>query len=169
MKEFIEQEKKRIQKGLRFFNSDGAVMTISMDKEYIEDEGMRIRAHLDSITILRVALHFDAKGNHTKTDFWMMWKPIGYPEEWRHCHLAKIIDWRVEEDFANGSWIEVRLKDDLNREYLIQAICASVESEKAEYWKKWQQYRKENASWLDELDARQLKEFTEMAENWEEE
>lgn len=162
MKEFIQQEKRRIQAALEKFNREGAYIAV-----YGEDRKYLFRDVLDSLTVTRVAPKFDAEGNHTGTDFWLLWKPVGYPEGFQYSHTAKIVHQHVDDALANGEWLVVDLTDDRGRRYHIEALLDITEPNELATWRDWQAYRKKNAERLAKIDAEILEEHLEIAEGWE--
>ena len=99
MKEFIASEKARLQALFDEFNRDG-----SLDG----DAGGRRRRRcqfglVDSYTVTRVAPHFDAAGNVTKTDFWLMFKSVGYNNGYQYAHTIKVVDWSQDDTYLSIS------------------------------------------------------------------
>lgn len=83
IKDFIEQEKRRLQEALHWFNNRGSRMTVR------ESGDLFLDALVDSFTVTRIAPHFDTAGNHLRTDFWLLWKAVGYDEGFQHAHTIK--------------------------------------------------------------------------------
>jgi hypothetical protein len=168
MREFIEQEKKRLQNLLRLFNEHGSRVEI-----YGED-GVRFLGDLvDSYTVTRIAPHFDAKGKHTGSDFWLIWKSVGYNNGWQYAHTTKIVKVRVEDTLthevdgvAQQCWLIVDLTDDRGRRMHVELIEPITERAYAADWREWQRYKAENAALFAEIDADLLKEHLQIAEEW---
>ena len=94
MKDFIEQEKRRLQESLHWFNSRGSRMTVR------ESGDLFLDTLVDSFTVTRIAPHFDAAGNHLRTDFWLLWKALGYDE--RFIRLWRFYLAYCEAGFNSG-------------------------------------------------------------------
>jgi hypothetical protein len=95
MKEFIEREKARLQEVFRIFNERGALMALLDGKGETE-----VRLGLvDSFLVTRVAPKFDAGGNHTGSDFWLLWKAVGYHEGFQHAHTVKVLKWWRDDGY----------------------------------------------------------------------
>ncbi len=116
---------------------------------------------VDSYTVTRVAPHFDATGNVTKTDFWVMWKSVGYDNGYQYTHTIKVVDRGSEDSY------ELDLTDDLGRRYHIELIMDATERDYVLDWRKWQRYKAENAAEFEIIDAQLLDEHTKIAEAWE--
>jgi hypothetical protein len=116
MQEFIAQEKARLQSLFEEFNRDGSFIVMR------EGRGEPLPLGLvDSYTVTRVAPHFDAAGNTTKTDFWVMWKSVGYDNGYQYTHTIKVVEWSREDTY------EIDLADDLGRRYHIELIMDATE------------------------------------------
>jgi hypothetical protein len=156
MREFIAQEKARLQALFDEFNRDGSFIVLR------EGRGEPLLLGLvDSYTVTRVAPHFDAAGNVTKTDFWVMWKSIGYENGYQYSHTIKVVDWSREDTY------ELDLTDDLGRRYHIELIMDATEHEYVLDWRKWLRYKAENAAEFEIIDAQLLEEHTKIAESWQ--
>lgn len=156
MKEFIAQEKARLQALFDEFNRDGSLIVMSEGRDEPLPLGL-----VDSYTVTRVAPHFDATGNVTKTDFWVMWKSVGYDNGYQYSHTIKVVDWSQEDSY------ELDFSDDLGRRYHIELIMDATERDYVLDWRKWQRYRAENAAEFEIIDAQLLDEHTKIAEAWE--
>ena len=79
MKEFIEKEKARLQALFEPFNTGGSWMTLA-------DKGRTpVRVGIvDGFIVTRVAPQFDAGGNVTRVDFWLLIRLSGYDEGFQH-------------------------------------------------------------------------------------
>jgi len=155
MQEFIAQEKARLQALFDEFNRDGSFIVLQ------EGRGEPLPLGLvDSYTVTRVAPHFDAAGNVTKTDFWVVWKSIGYDNGYQYSHTIKVVDWSRDDTY------ELDLTDDLGRRYHIELIMDATEHEYVLDWRKWLRYKAENAAEFEIIDAQLLEEHTKMAESW---
>jgi len=156
MQEFIAQEKARLQSLFEEFNRDGSFIVMR------EGRGEPLPLGLvDSYTVTRVAPHFDAAGNTTKTDFWVMWKSVGYENGYQYSHTIKVVDWSRDDTY------ELDLIDDLGRRYHIELVMDGTEHEYVLDWRKWQRYKAENAAEFEIVDAQLLEEHTKIAESWE--
>jgi hypothetical protein len=156
MQEFIAQEKARLQALFDEFNRDGSFIVLQ------EGRGEPLPLGLvDSYTVTRVAPHFDAAGNVTKTDFWVMWKSIGYDNGYQYSHTIKVVDWSREDTY------ELDLTDDLGRRYHIELILDATEHEYVLDWRRWLRYKAENAAEFEIIDAQLLEEHAKMAESWQ--
>jgi len=156
MREFIAQEKARLQALFDEFNRDGSFIVLR------EGRGEPLPLGLvDSYTVTRVAPHFDAAGNVTKTDFWVMWKSIGYDNGYQYSHTIKVVDWSRDDTY------ELDLTDDLGRRYHIELIMDATEHEYVLDWRRWLRYKAENAAEFEIIDAQLLEEHAKMAESWQ--
>ena len=156
MREFIASEKTRLQVLFDEFNRDGSIMVMREDHDAPLPLGL-----VDSYTVTRVAPEFDAAGNATKTDFWVMFKSVGYDNGYQYTHTIKVVDWDSEDSY------ELDLTDDRGRRYHIELIMDATEHAYVLDWRKWQRYKMENASELEIIDAQLLEEHTKIAEAWE--
>jgi len=156
MQEFIAQEKARLQALFDEFNRDGSFIVLQ------EGRGEPLPLGLvDSYTVTRVAPHFDAAGNVTKTDFWVMWKSVGYENGYQYSHTIKVVDWSRDDTY------ELDLTDDLGRRYHIELIMDATEHEYVLDWRKWLRYKAQNAAEFEIIDAQLLEEHTKIAESWQ--
>jgi len=156
MQEFIAQEKARLQALFDEFNRDGSFIVLQ------EGRGEPLSLGLvDSYNVTRVAPHFDAAGNVTKTDFWVMWKSVGYDSGYQYTHTIKVVDWSRDDTY------EIDLIDDLHRRYHIELIMDATEHEYVLDWRKWQRYKAKNAAEFEIIDAQILEEHTKIAEEWD--
>lgn len=156
MKEFIASEKARLQSLFDEFNRDGSIMEMREGRDTPLPFGL-----IDSYTVTRIAPHFDATGNVTKTDFWVMWKSVGYDNGYQYTHTIKIVDWGREDSF------ELDLTDDLDRRYHIELILDATEHDYVLDWRKWQRYKAENTAEFKVIDAQILEEHIGIAEEWD--
>jgi len=155
MQAAIEELRAKLQGLFDQFNTDGSWMS-AMDTNRKEIW----RDLIDNYKITRVAPHFDAAGNVTKTDFWLMFKWIGYNNGWQCTHTIKVVDWGQEDTY------ELDLTDDLGRRYHIELIMDATEHDYVVAWKKWQQYKAENRQLFDNIDTQLLEDHVCMAEQW---
>lgn len=156
MKEFIAQERAKLQALFDEFNRGGSFILLR------EGHGEPLPLGLvDSYTVSRVAPHFDAAGNVIKTDFWVMWKSVGYDNGYQYTHTIKVVEWSREDTY------EIDLTDDLGRRYHIELIMDATEHDYVLDWRKWQRYKMENAAEFEIVDAQLLEEHTKIAESWE--
>ena len=156
MKEFIATEKARLQSLFDEFNRNGSIMEMREGRDTPLSLGL-----VDSYTVTRVAPHFDAAGNVTKTDFWVMWKSVGYNNGYQYTHTIKVVAWGSEDSY------ELDLTDDLGRRYHIEMIMDVSEHDYVLDWCAWQNYKAANAAEFEIIDAQLLGEHTKIAEAWE--
>ena len=168
MKDFIEQEKQRLQVALLWFNSRGSRMTVSE-----RGSGVFLDTLVDSFTVTRIAPHFDAAGNHLRTDFWLLWKALGYDEGFQYAHTIKVINVQVDDNLTAGhegkettAWLIVDLTDDLGRIHHIEVIEPVSEPELAADWQRWIAYRQKNAERFLRIDDQLQAEHLRIAEDW---
>jgi len=160
VKAFIEDEKKRLQGLLRLFSERGSRMTVfGEDKVRLFDE------LVDSFVVTRIAPHFNAQGNHTHSDFWLLWKSVGYNNGWQYAHTVKIVQTSVLDTLEN-CWLIVELTDDRGRRFHVELIEPISESDYARDWREWQKYKAENAAMFARIDAEMLQEHLQIAEEW---
>jgi len=158
MQEFIQQEKARLQEEFRLFNERGSYVTV-----YNEDDGQRLfRDIADSFLVTRVAPRFDAQGKVTHTDFWLLWKVLGYDQGFQHSHTIKVVRWWRD----GGDWAEMDVVDDVGRRHHIELIEPICEAAYAADWNRWQAYRRENQERFEKIDAQILAEHVRIAEEW---
>jgi len=155
MKDFIEQEKRRLQESLHWFNSRGSRMTVR------ESGDLFLDTLVDSFTVTRIAPHFDAAGNHLRTDFWLLWKALGYDEGFQHAHTIKVVSWSQDDTYL------LDLLDDRDRRFHIELIFPDQEPNQAADWKRWRDYKAGNRDRFERIDAGLLTEHTRIAEEWE--
>ena len=116
---------------------------------------------VDSLRVMRIAPYFDAQGALTRTDFWLLWKSVGYDEGFQYAHTIKVLKCRVEDP-----GIEIELIDDLGRRHLLELIEPHQEAGWARDWKHWQLYREENRELFEMIDQELLAEHIRIAEEW---
>ena len=156
MREFIASEKTRLQVLFDEFNRDGSIMVMREDHDAPLPLGL-----VDSYTVTRVAPKFDAAGNVTKTDFWVMFKSVGYNNGCQYAHTIKIVGWGREDTY------ELDLTDDRDRRYHIELIMDVTEHDYVVDWRTWKSYKAANAAEFEIIDAQLLEEHTKIAEAWE--
>lgn len=156
MEEFIADEKAKLQSLFDEFNRDGSLMVMREGHDTPLPFGL-----IDSYVVTRVAPHFDAQGKVTKTDFWLMFKSVGYNNGYQYTHTTKVVGWGREDTF------ELDLTDDRDRRYHIELIMDATEHDYVVAWGKWQQYKNDNMSEFDAIDAQFLEEHTKIAEEWD--
>ena len=156
MQEFIASEKARLQALFDGFNRDGSIMVMREGHDTLLPLGL-----VDSYTVTRVAPHFDAQGNVTKTDFWVMFKSVGYNNGYQYTHTIKIVDWVREDTY------ELDLTDDRGRHYHIELIMDVSEHDCVIDWRAWQNYKAANVAEFETIDAQILAEHTTIAEGWD--
>lgn len=149
IQDFIAQEKGKIQSRFEQFNKNGSTMTMQEEDYPGIDLGL-----IDSYIVTRVFPHFDAGGNVTKTDFWLLFKSAGYNNGWQYAHTIKVTGW------SRTGTNSLNFTDDRGRKYHIEPVSDDVS------WEYWQKYKSENASMFQEIDAELLAEHVEIAEGW---
>lgn len=156
MKDFIANEKARLQKLFDEFNVKGSWMEMREGNDEPLDFGL-----IDSYTVTRVALHFDVAGNLTRTDFWLMFKSAGYNNGFQHTHTIKVVDWSQEDTYL------IDLADDRGRRFHVELLFPTQDVEMVEDWKDWQQYKSENKAVFERIDTQLLEEHVRIAEQWD--
>jgi hypothetical protein len=160
VKEFIEAEKARTQGLLRLFNERGGRMEV-----FDEDKKRLFGELVDSFTVTRIAPHFDAQGKHTHSDFWLLWKSVGYNNGWQYAHTVKVVQVTVRDTLEN-CWLIVDLTDDRGRRFHVELIEPISELDYAHDWRDWQKYKAANAEMFAHIDAELLREHLQIAEGW---
>ena len=102
MQDFISTEKTKIQALFDAFNRDGATMIMHEGRDTPLPFGL-----IDSYTVTRIAPHFDAVGKLTKTDFWLVFRTVGYNDGYQYTHTIKVVDWSQDDPYL------IDLVDDL--------------------------------------------------------
>ena len=156
MRDFIAEEKAKLQALFEEFNRGGSLMVMREGHATHLPFGL-----IDSYTVTRVAPHFDAGGNITKTDFWLMFKSVGYDNGFQYTHTIKVVHLSREDT------LELDLTDDRDRTYHIELIMDATEHDYVVAWDKWQRYKNDNRSELDAIDVQLLEEHTKIAEGWD--
>jgi hypothetical protein len=156
MKEFIADEKARLQKLFDEFNAKGSWMEMREGDDEPLDFGL-----IDSYIVTRVAPHFDSAGNLTKTDFWLMFKSAGYNNGFQYTHTIKIVDWSQEDTYL------LDFADDRGRRFHIELLFPTQDVEMVADWKDWQRYKTENRRLFDTIDTQLLEEHNRVAEEWD--
>lgn len=155
MKDFIADEKARLQSLFDEFNGKGSWMEMREGKDEPLEFGL-----IDGYIVTRVAPHFDVSGNVTKTDFWLLFKSAGYNNGWQYAHTIKIIDWSQDDTYL------LDLTDDLGRQYHIELLFPTLDIALCADWKYWQGYKLQNKAMFDTIDAQILDEHVRIAERW---
>lgn len=156
MKEFIEKEKARLQALFKPFNTEGSWMTLA------EKGRAPIRMGIvDGFTVTRVAPHFDAGGEVTRVDFWLLLRLLGYDEGFQYAHTVKVVSWSQDDSYL------LDLIDDRDREFHIELIFPDQEPDQAADWKRWSGYKAKNRGRFERIDAELLADHTRIAEEWE--
>lgn len=156
MKEFIASERARLQALFDEFNRDGSIMVMRKDHDAPLPLGL-----VDSYTVTRVAPKFDAAGNVTTTDFWLMFKSVGYNNGYQYTHTIKVVGWSQDDTYL------IDLIDDRGRKYHVEIIMDATEHDYVVAWRQWQRYKSENASEFAVVDGQILDEHIRMAEGWD--
>ena len=156
MREYIASEKARLQKLFDGFNANGSWMVMREGKDEPLEFGL-----IDSYTITRVAPHFDAAGNATKTDFWVLFKSAGYNNGWQYAHTIKVVDWSQDDTYL------IDLTDDLDRRYHVELLFPTLDPALVADWKDWQAYKRQNEDRFERIDADLLAEHIKIAEEWQ--
>ena len=168
MKEFIDQERRRLQTAFLWFNQRGGRMTVRE-----RGSGFFVDTIVDSFTVTRIAPKFDTAGNHIHTDFWLLWKALGYNEGFQHAHTVKIIEAKVDETLRGEfegkpveAWLIVDLIDDRDRVHHVELIEPGTEPDLAADWRNWSRYKQKNSEMFGRIDAQLLSEHLAIAEEW---
>jgi len=156
MKDFIASEKERLQALFDEFNKEGSLMVMREGHDTPLPFGL-----IDSYTVTRVAPHFNATGNVTKTDFWLMFKSVGYNNGYQYTHTIKVVSLSQDDTYL------IDITDDRDRRYHVELIMDATEHDYVVAWRKWQRYKSENAAEFEIIDAQLLDEHTKIAEAWE--
>lgn len=156
MQDFIANEKIKIQTLFDGFNRDGSIMVMHEGNDTPLPFGL-----IDSYTVTRIAPHFDGTGNVTKTDFWLMFKSVGYNNGYHYTHTTKVVNWNQEDTYL------IDLTDDRGRRYHVELIMDVTEHDYVVAWRKWQRYKAENAVEFEAIDAQILEEHIRIAEEWD--
>ncbi len=156
MNEIITELKARLQGLFEKFNSQGSWTEMNEDKHEALGFGL-----IDSYTVTRVAPHFDAAGNITSTDFWLLFKSAGYNNGWQYAHTIKVIAWHQDDTYM------LDVTDDRSRRYHIELLCPNQDLALLADWKNWQKYKAANAILFEQIDAQLLEEHIAMAEGWQ--
>ena len=156
MKDFIANEKARLQRLFDEFNTKGSWMEMREGND--EPLGFGL---IDSYLITRVAPHFDTAGRLTRTDFWLMFKSAGYNNGFQYTHTIKVIDWSQEDTYL------IDLMDDRGRKFHIELLFSTQDVEMVADWKDWQRYKAENKAMFEQIDAQLLEEHIRIAEEWD--
>ena len=156
MQTAIEELRAKLQRLFDQFNTDGSWMSAK------NADGKEIwRDLIDSYMVTRLAPHFNAEGKITKTDFWLMFRWVGYNNGFQYTHTIKVIDWSQDDTYL------LDLMDDLGRSYHIELIMDATEHDYVVAWSEWQHYKRENRQLFDTIDADLLEEHIRIAEEWD--
>ena len=156
MREFIASEKEKLQALFAEFNKDGSIMVMREGRDTPLPFGL-----IDSYTVTRIAPNFDAAGNVTTTDFWLMFKSVGYNNAYQYTHTIKVVGWSQDDTYL------IDLVDDRGRRYHVELIMDATEHDYVVAWRKWQTYKAENAAEFTVIDAQILDEHIRIAEGWD--
>lgn len=156
MNEFIATEKSRLQALFYPFNANGSWMEMREGEYDPLQFGL-----IDSYIVTRVAPHFDAAGNITKTDLWLLFKSAGYNNGWQYAHTIKIVNWSQDDTYL------LDLTDDRGRRYHMELLFPTLDLALCADWKDWQRYKTKNATMFERIDAQLLEEHVRIAEAWE--
>jgi len=156
MKEFIEQEKERLQALFAEFNRQGSWIEMRERGEEPIRLGM-----VDSYTVTRVAPHFNASGEMTHADFWLLFKMAGYDQGFQFSHTIKVCRWEQDDTYL------IDLSDNRDRRFHVELIMDVAEAEMIKDWKAWQKYKAANRERFDLADRDILAEHIRIAEEWE--
>lgn len=156
MRDFIASEKSRLQALFDPFNEKGSWMTMREGNDEPLEFGL-----IDSYTVTRVAPHFDAAGNVTKTDFWLLFKSAGYNNGWQYAHTIRIVDWSQDDAYL------LDLTDDLGRRYHLELLFRTLDLALCADWRDWQAYKTANKAMFEQIDAQLLEEHVRIAETWQ--
>ena len=169
MKEFLDKIKAGLQDQLSLMNSDGCRLSVreNEDRPFINTLAVEC-------TVTRVAPRFTASGEYLRSDFWLLWKEIGYQEGLRYAHSIKVVDICMDDsksvlkgDATMDAWLAVELTDDLGRIHRLEVIEPFSEPEQAADWKAWLKFRSKNKEMFASLDAQIAEEHAKIVEAWE--
>lgn len=169
MENIITEEKSRIQRQFHWLNERGCRLQVRErgGENFIDT----ITAEL---TVTRIAPHFDASGKIIRTDFWLLWKELGYQEGFNYSHTIKVVNISVDDTLtaqSGGSeinaWLIVELTDDLDRIYNLEMIEPVSEPAHAKQWEAWLAFRKNNRDLFQRIDSEILVEHIKIAEDWQ--
>jgi hypothetical protein len=156
MQAAIEELRAKLQGLFDEFNTDGSWMS-AMDAD-----GKEIwRDLIDSYTVTRLAPHLDAEGNITKTDFWLMFRWVGYNNGFQYTHTIKVVNRSQDDTYL------LDLTDDRGRRYHIELIMDVAEHDCVVAWNRWLRYKDENRELFEAIDAQLLEEHVRIAEGWD--
>ncbi len=156
MKDYVIGEKARLQTLFDEFNMGGSFMVMHEGNYDPLKFGL-----IDSCVVTRVAPHFDAQGNVTKTDFWLLWKSVGYNNGFQHAHTIKVVDWSQDDTYL------IDLIDDRGRRHHVELIMDVSEPDYVVSWRKWQRYKADNRAMFEQIDTQLLEEHLSIAEGWD--
>ena len=137
--------RQRLQALFDEFNSGGS--TVVMHDDGPDPSRMFVQ---DSYTVTRV----DGEV------FWLMFRPVGYQDDWHHTHTIKVLSWSQADGY------ELDLFDDLGRRFHVELIFSELDPGPAETWAKWKAYRRRNRKMFAEVDATLLDRHMRLAEDW---
>lgn len=156
MQDLIEDKKAKLQEMFRPFNEAGSWMELRQSGF----QPLRIGL-IDSYLVTRLAPHFDAQGNVTKTDFWLLFESVGYNNGFQYAHTIKVVDWSQEDTYL------LDLTDDLGRRFHIELLFPTLDVDMVADWKDWQAYKRQNQDRFQQIDAELLEEHIRIAEEWQ--
>ena len=168
MKDFIETEKRVIQDFFYHLNDGGCRIKVfdGSSTPFIDTIAVQF-------IVTRIAPHFDSKGDYLSSDFWLLWKEIGYQEGVQFAHTIKVVACRVEDAkdaMVDGrdirAWLSADLTDDLGRRHRVELIDSCAEPNQAYDWKQWLKFRDNNKVMLNQIDQQILEEHIKQAEEW---
>ncbi|MEN6521120.1 MAG: hypothetical protein ABFD46_08230 [Armatimonadota bacterium] len=156
MKDFIAEEKAKLQSLFDAFNRDGSWMDMREGRDEPLEFGL-----IDSYIVTRVSPHFDSSGNVTKIDFWLLFKSAGYHNGWQYSHTIKVVAWSRDDTYL------LDLTDDRGRRFHIELIMDVSEHDMVLDWRTWQSYKAANQQMFEEIDLELMEEHVRIAETWE--
>lgn len=94
-------------------------------------------------------------------DFWLLFKVVGYDEDFQHAHTIKVIRWSQEDTYL------IDLTDDRGRRFHVELVFPDQEPDLAADWKRWRRYKSENRDRFERVDVDLLAKHVRIAEEWE--
>ncbi len=148
-------EKARIQSLFDPFNAKGSWITLHKPGYDPADLGL-----VDSYTVTRVLSQRGRRRNKNKTEFWLLFKSVGYQENFHFSHTIKVVDLQQDD-----GW-NMDLTDDRQRVFHIDMIYPEFDVDEYEQWMRWKGYRKEREDFFELVDKDILTTHTLMARKW---
>ncbi|MXY96446.1 MAG: hypothetical protein F4Z29_01555 [Gemmatimonadetes bacterium] len=148
-------EKAKLQSLFDPFNAKGSWITIHNPGSDPVNLGL-----VDSYTVTRVLSQGDGSSNTNRTEFWLLFKSVGYHESFHYSHTIKVVDLHQDD-----GW-NMDLTDDRQRVFHIDMIFPEFDLDQHEQWMRWKGYRKEREDFFELVDKDILATHTLMARKW---